>query len=54
MQSDMDYIRFESRRELEALKVIMDDWLAGHKKDTFERDIAQEFSEHLEAMWFRW
>ena len=54
MQSDMDFIRFESRRELEALRVLANDWLDAHKKDTFERDVVQEFKEHLEAMWFRW
>lgn len=53
MQKNNDNIQFESRREIETLMLILQEWQEEHPGDAKE-ELAQELFDDLEAMHMGW
>ena len=54
MQRNFGKIEFESRRELEAISMALQEYLDRHDEDTYERSAVQELNDHLEVMHMTW
>ena len=53
MKANMDAIQFESRREIEDVMTILQEWKKEHKKDN-KLEIAEEFLKKLDYMHMCW
>lgn len=53
MQKNNDNIQFESRREIETLMLILQEWQEEHPGDSKE-ELAQELFDNLEVLHMCW
>lgn len=53
MQKNNDNIQFESRREIETLMLILQEWQKDHPRDQ-KNDLAQELFDDLDIMHMCW
>lgn len=55
MKREMDKIIPESRNEVDALEIILREWLQDHPEARQElRDVADQTAHLLEVLWYEW